>query len=129
MIKNGDVLKTQSKPFIFHYGVYFIENGTSKIVHNSNTQGIIIQEWSDFFKDRKLIDIYTTNISGCDIDYIYKQYEFLKQKQFNITDYNCENFVSEFTFTQMKLPQWDKYKNLIIIGLLFKIGFDYINKK
>jgi len=129
-IANGDVLKTQSKLFVYHYAIYFNENGIDKVVHNSSSKSVIIQTWDDFFEDRKLIDIFETNISGCSVDFIYEKYNELKDKKFDLTGFNCEDFVIQFTDTKLKVKQLNLWYSIGFIGLgSYFIFKNFISKK
>lgn len=118
--KNGDVLKTTTKLFVYHYAVYFNENGVDKVVHNSRSKSVNIQTWDEFFIDRELIDVFETNISGCSVDYIYQKYNELKDKKFDLTDFNCEDFVIQFTDTKLKVRQLNLWCS---IGFVAVIGY------
>ena len=126
-MENGDVLKTQRKPFIYHYGVYFLDNGIEKIIHSTDSKDVVIETLNYFLEERKLIQVYKTNISGCTTDFIFERYNKLKDKKYSLLAYDCEDFVSEFTFTKMVLKQKTKY--IISTGLILFLTYKIFNKK
>jgi len=126
-MENGDVFKAQRKPLIYHYGVYFKDSdGIEKIIHSTDSKNIVIETLDYFLSDRKVISIFKTNISGCSLEYIYEQYELLKNKKYDLLSYDCEDFVSEFTKTKIIFKQKKKY---VLSGVILLIlSYSILNK-
>lgn len=95
----GDVivLKSNIVPLIQHYGIVLNENGQSFIHHNTpgikNEFGgsVRIVKLSEWLKDREIIDVISTNVSGYRIQTVTEE---LKYKPFNAITFNCEHFMN-----------------------------------
>ena len=117
-MENGDIIKSKSNPFIYHYAVLYIDNGEKYLMHNSVEQSVILQKWEQFFKARELIYICKSNISGIDSALLLEKFNKLKVKRFDLLFYNCEHFVSELTGTKLEYSQLGKFLVLLILPLV-----------
>lgn len=110
------LLVTQSKPFIRHVALAFMNDGKEYVVHNSRTIGHPVMEpLAAFMSDRKLIKSVYVDLSD---DEIKSYYETNKDKTYNVVSYNCEHFTSQ-ALGKLESPQVKQYAlGLALLGLL-----------
>lgn len=110
MLENGDIVKAKVNSFINHFAIYYIDTvGESWLIHNTPFHGVKIDKIDDFFEDRVFISVFKSEISGISSQSMMEKYERLKEKNYNLLVYDCEDFVEEFTGTRIKFQQRKKY--------------------
>ena len=119
-LATGTIIKSELDEFrgARHFGISVRDANNIYIIHNTShkTNGfggsVVIEEFSEYKKGRRILEIEKTNIAK---DLILKTYEKYKTKKFNFLTFNCEGFIN-------KIRYGDSMSNQVRTGGLIAIG-------
>jgi hypothetical protein len=108
--ETGDLLTAEVDifPFITHKGLVVIDNGVAYVWHNTPTKqnkhgGSIVKEpLQDWLKSRKVVAVEKTNL---DKNHIEGMSVAMKEKPFDLLNFNCEHYVYIIRDNESKSPQ------------------------
>ena len=115
--ETGQVIKASVNklPFINHYGIVFISDGQTLVVHNTPNErnkyggNIQLDSLEKFLSSRTIETVYQTKITR---EKILKEVDNSVSKPFNLFNWNCEHFVWKVWKGYPLSPQlinWMKY--------------------
>lgn len=96
--QNGDLIITRPHdlPFITHYGVLIWLNTEWYVLHSIQKEGVTREKLSDVLARNSVLRIEKTKISGKSTDDLMARFAQYSGRKYDLDEFNCEQFVSEF---------------------------------
>lgn len=121
--RTGDIItaRIRSLPLFLHKGIIVIDDdGSISIYHNTPTEknsaggGIIKDSFDDWVLSRDIINVEQTGMTRAYIE--QTSYE-LSDRPFNISSFNCEQYISLLKDGRRKSPQLLQWGLLVLLIL------------
>lgn len=94
VFKTGEVIRARVKnSIIVHYGIIVVENGVVYVLHNP-MKGPISKDTLDIFFKNRVLQKHYVKQTNLDNTQLLGKFNAVKNKEFNIATFNCEDFVN-----------------------------------
>jgi len=125
-MRNGDIVKAKSSiPLVDHYAIFIKLDDGDHLLHNTPFKGNTISTWSEFFKDRELIYVQDSLISGISKEDLLNRFE-AEENDWNLFTHDCEIFIENITGSKSKERQVEEL--YFVVSMLSLITIYLANK-
>lgn len=97
--QNGDIIITRPHdlPFITHYGILVLIEGKWFVLHSIQKEGVTKESLEDVLARNSVLRIEKSAISGQTTDKLLAKFAQYAGRKYDLDNFNCEQFVNEFT--------------------------------